>query len=117
MSAYKNSQRQVLAGCCLIILDIYLIIRNRTGIAQDKLGVMIGMDESCSSARMSRYETGIHEPPIAIAGKIAHALNLPLLYFYCDGEQLAEILLYYATFNARKKAELLDFAKKSSQSD
>ena len=71
--------RQVMAGCCLIILDIYLIIRNRTGIAQDKLGVMIGMDESCSSARMSRYETGIHEPPIAIAGKIAHALNLPLM--------------------------------------
>jgi len=37
--------------------------RLRAGIAQDKLGVMIGLDEGCSSARMSRYETGVHEPP------------------------------------------------------
>lgn len=91
--------------------------RNRTGITQDKLGVIIGRDESCSSAGMSRYETGIHEPPIAIAEKIAHALNLPLPYFYCDDEQLAAILRYYATFNVRNKAEILDFAKEISQSD
>jgi transcriptional regulator with XRE-family HTH domain len=36
----------------------------RIGIAQDKLGVVIGIDESFSIARISRYETGIHEPPI-----------------------------------------------------
>jgi transcriptional regulator with XRE-family HTH domain len=66
---------------------------------------------------MSRYETGIHEPPIAIAEKIANALNVPLPYFYCDDEQLAEILLHYAAFNARKKTAILDFAKEISQSD
>jgi transcriptional regulator with XRE-family HTH domain len=42
------------------------------------LGVLIGMDESSSSARISRYETGIHEPPIATADKIANALKVPL---------------------------------------
>jgi transcriptional regulator with XRE-family HTH domain len=30
--------------------------RESLGIAQDKLGVMIGLDEGCASARMSRYE-------------------------------------------------------------
>ncbi len=55
--------------------------RKRMGIAQDKLGVAIGMDESCSSARISRYETGTHEPPIATVEKIAIALNVPLPYF------------------------------------
>jgi transcriptional regulator with XRE-family HTH domain len=38
--------------------------RIRVGIPQDKLGVLIGMDEGCSSARISRYETGVHEPKI-----------------------------------------------------
>jgi transcriptional regulator with XRE-family HTH domain len=32
--------------------------RELAGIPQDKLGVMIGLDESSSSARISRYETG-----------------------------------------------------------
>ena len=32
--------------------------RERLGLPQDKLGVMIGLDEGCSSARISRYETG-----------------------------------------------------------
>ena len=41
--------------------------RERLGIPQDRLGVLIGIDEGSASARMSRYETGVHEPPVAIA--------------------------------------------------
>jgi transcriptional regulator with XRE-family HTH domain len=37
------------------------------GLPQDKLGVLIGIDERSSSARMSRYENGVHEPPIQVA--------------------------------------------------
>ena len=55
--------------------------RVRAGIAQDKLGVMIGMDEGSSSARMSRYETGTHEPPFSIAERLASALNVPAACF------------------------------------
>ena len=33
--------------------------RLRAGIAQDRLGVLIGLDEGSSSARMSRYEIGV----------------------------------------------------------
>jgi transcriptional regulator with XRE-family HTH domain len=51
--------------------------RLQFGIAQDKLGVMIGLDESCSSARMSRYENGVHEPSFKTIEKIASALKLP----------------------------------------
>ena len=83
--------------------------RNRFGIPQDKLGVMIGMDESCSSARISRYETGIHEPKIATVEKLANALSVPLAYFYCKDDCLAEILFCYAAFNDNQKIQLLSY--------
>lgn len=66
--------------------------RNRAGIPQDKLGVMIGMDEGSSSARISRYETGTHEPPFATAEKLAAMLGVPAAYFYCDDDRLADFL-------------------------
>lgn len=60
---------------------------------QDKLGVEIGLDESSSSARISRYETGKHEAPYATAQKLAKALGIPVAYLYCDDDRLAELIL------------------------
>lgn len=90
-------------------------VRLRTGIAQDKLGVAIGLDESSSSARMSRYETGIHEPSIATVKKIAEVLFVPVPYFFCDDDRLAEILIQYATFDDNKKDELLMLVKRMGE--
>lgn len=67
--------------------------RELAGIPQDKLGVLIGLDESSSSARISRYETGIHEPPVKTAKQLATVLKVPLAFLYCDDEVLAKILL------------------------
>ncbi|MEY4592921.1 MAG: hypothetical protein RIR18_1816 [Pseudomonadota bacterium] len=67
--------------------------RERAGLPQDRLGVMIGLDEFCSSARISRYETGTHEPPFAVAESLAAALSVPAAYFYCADEQMANIVL------------------------
>jgi transcriptional regulator with XRE-family HTH domain len=84
--------------------------RNRAGIAQDKLGVVIGMDEGSSSARISRYETGTHEPPFATAEKLAAALGVPAAYFYCDDDRLAEFLIRYTALEEQQKAQLLMLA-------
>lgn len=81
--------------------------RNRVGIPQDKLGVVIGMDESSSSARISRYETGIHEPPFATAINLAAALKVPVAYFYCDDDRLADLLVRYASLKKSQKEQLL----------
>lgn len=67
--------------------------RLRAGLAQDRLGVLIGLDEGCSSARISRYETGIHEPPFEIAKSLAAVLGVPVAYFYCPEDELAEVIL------------------------
>lgn len=81
--------------------------RERLGIPQDKLGVQIGLDESSSSARISRYEAGIHEPQIRTARLLAQALNVPLAYLYCDDEVLAAILLKVHAMSAADRKRVL----------
>jgi len=69
--------------------------RLRADIPQDKLGVKIGLDEGTASARISRYETGVHEPQFGIAVKIANVLRLPAAYFYCEDDELANLILLW----------------------
>ena len=54
--------------------------REELGWSQEKVGVLIGIDESSSRARISRYELGTHEPPVKTARLMADALNVPLAY-------------------------------------
>lgn len=67
--------------------------REELGLSQEKVGVLIGLDESSSRARISRYELGVHEPPVETARLIAEALRVPLPYLYCDDDDVASLLL------------------------
>lgn len=68
--------------------------------SQEKVGVLIGIDESSSRARISRYELGTHEPPVKTARQIAEVLGVPLAYLYCEDDQLAELLLGLCKLNS-----------------
>ncbi|EKS9884136.1 helix-turn-helix transcriptional regulator [Burkholderia pyrrocinia] len=89
------------------------VARRLAGIPQDQLGVEIGLDEGTASARMSRYETGVHEPPFSIAVKLAQALKVPAAYFYCDDEELASFVLAWGRLSKseRKRIKPLIMAK------
>ncbi len=80
--------------------------RRRVGIPQDVLGVDIGLDETTASARISRYESGVHEPPFAIAQKLAKVLKVPTAYLYCDNDELADFLLTWPYLNRADKKEI-----------
>ena len=67
--------------------------REALGWAQEKVGVLIGIDESSSRARISRYELGTHEPPVKTARLLAQALGVSLTYLYCDDDGVAALLL------------------------
>lgn len=67
--------------------------REELGWSQEKVGVFIGIDESSSRARISRYELGVHEPPVATARLIAEALKVPLAYLFCEDDRMASLLL------------------------
>ena len=67
--------------------------RKLLDLSQEALGVLIGLDESCSRTRISRYETGVHEPSLATAQMLADALKVPLAYLYCKRNSLADLIL------------------------
>jgi transcriptional regulator with XRE-family HTH domain len=66
--------------------------REELGWSQEKVGVLIGIDESSSRARISRYELGVHEPAVATARQIADALGVSLAYLYCEDDAVAQLL-------------------------
>lgn len=68
-------------------------LREELGWSQEKIGVAIGIDESSSRARISRYELGVHEPPLPTARLIADTLGVPLAYMYCEDDKVAALLL------------------------
>lgn len=69
------------------------LLRDELGWSQEKVGVEIGIDESSSRARISRYEQGVHEPAVRTARLIAGALGAPLAYLYCEDDKIAALLL------------------------
>ena len=86
-------------------------LREQLGWSQEKVGVAIGIDESSSRARISRYELGVHEPPVPTARLVAYALGVPLAYLYCEDDKVAALLLALNQLKPaardRKVAELL----------
>ena len=78
-------------------------LREERGWSQERVGVAIGIDESSSRARISRYELGVHEPPLPTAKLIAEALGVPLMYLYCEDDALAELLLALHGLDSKKR--------------
>lgn len=85
--------------------------RLRADLPQDRLGALAGLEESSSSARISRYESGIHEPPVRFAEALAKVLGVSAAFFYCADDRLAEIILIYADMSETKRRTLRDAAR------
>ncbi|WP_371127588.1 helix-turn-helix domain-containing protein [Variovorax sp. YR266] len=86
------------------------LARLATGLPQDKLGVKAGLDEGTASARISRYESGIHEPNVSFANRLADELGVPVAYFYAADDELAKLILWFGQLNMKQRKLLLDFA-------
>lgn len=73
--------------------------------------VFAGIDPFAASARLNRYEKGVHDPDPGISQRIAAALNVPNALLYAEEDDLAEMIELYGKLNAKQKQELLAFAK------
>ena len=71
--------------------------------SQERVGVAIGLDESSARARISRYELGVHEPAMKTVRLIAEALDVPLIYLYCEDDGIAALLLALHRLNAGQR--------------
>ncbi|MRI34286.1 XRE family transcriptional regulator [Endozoicomonas sp. OPT23] len=83
--------------------------RKAKGISQKNLGILAGIDEFSASARMNHYEKGKHFPDFDTLERIAKILDVPVPYFYCKDDQLAELLVQYGRMPSEKKKKLLTF--------
>jgi len=88
--------------------------RLRADLPQDRLGVLAGLEESSSSARISRYEGAVHEPPAKFAKQLARVLGVPVAFLYCDDDRLADIMLSYSSMSEVQRQELLNISKRLS---
>ena len=81
--------------------------RKKAGVSQKMLGIMAGIDEFSSSARMNQYEKGKHAPDYAMVKRLAAVLNVPTSYFFEENDEIADLLmLYYRLSDAEKKQVL-----------
>lgn len=85
--------------------------RTRAGLSQERLGVLAGIDEMSSSARMNQYERGKHEPDFSMVERIAKALNVPESYFYSKDDDAAWLEVAFFRMPPAHREELIALAR------
>ena len=83
--------------------------RTNAEFSQKKLGIKAGMDEFSASARMNQYETEKHLPDYGTIKRIAEVLNLPAAYFFCEEDDLAEIIDLWSKSSLDTRKEIIHF--------
>lgn len=70
--------------------------RLAAGLSQKMLGIEAGIDAFVASARINRYELGIHKPDLLTVRKLAQVLRVPVAFFYADtDDEIAELLFKF----------------------
>ncbi len=87
--------------------------RQAADMTQTELGRLLGLeDQNTAAPRVSRYETGKHEPDQETMARIAEALGLPVAYFHAVDDILAEVILLVAKMPKKDQEEILDLLRK-----
>lgn len=83
--------------------------REACGLSQKQLGIAAGLDPFVASARINRYETGMHEPNSWTATQLAKALGMSAAYFYAEDDRLAKMI---EVFHRLPKREQIAWTRK-----
>ncbi|MCF7512718.1 helix-turn-helix domain-containing protein [Pseudoalteromonas sp. L23] len=81
--------------------------RKAAGYTQQQLGIALGMEPNTASARMNQYEKGKHAPDFTTMKRIADELGVPVAYFYCEDNTLAELIRALGKLTEEEQKELL----------
>lgn len=80
-----------------------LTARKAAKLTQERLGVLVGIDESTARSRISHYEHGTYRPDFNTACRLARVLDVPTGYLYTPEDDIAVELL--AIWQRRKSHE------------
>jgi transcriptional regulator with XRE-family HTH domain len=85
--------------------------RKQAKLSQERLGILAGIDEMSSSARMNQYERGKHEPDFSMVERIAKVLNVPESYFYAKDDNSAALQIAFHRASSDQKNAILTALK------
>ncbi|MBA5686724.1 helix-turn-helix domain-containing protein [Rugamonas apoptosis] len=85
--------------------------RCRAGLSQERLGVLAGIDEMSSSARMNQYEKAKHEPDFSMVERIAKVLDVPESYFYAKDDEAAWLIVEFHRMMPANRMKMVEVAK------
>lgn len=69
-----------------------------------------------ASARINRYERGIHQPDATTVQRLADALDVPAAYLFATDERLARMILAFEALPVKAQKELLaDLERRSTR--
>lgn len=80
--------------------------RLAAGLSQKRLGELIDLDGTTASARINRYELGVHRPDLLTVERLARALDVSMAYLYADSEALADLLVRLHRAPAKVRSEV-----------
>ena len=89
--------------------------RKAAGYTQQRIGIALGMEPNTASARMNQYEKGKHSPDYTTMKRIADELSVPVAYFYCEEDVLAELILELGKLNKSELEQKLKDLKSSEK--
>lgn len=81
------------------------------GLSQERLGVMAGVDEMSSSARMNQYERGKHQPDFSMVERVALILSVPESYFFAKNDDAAWLQVVFHRMSDAEREKVVSFVR------
>ncbi|MYL24305.1 helix-turn-helix domain-containing protein [Halomonas alkaliantarctica] len=85
--------------------------RLAAGMTQRQLGEYLGMEPNLASARMTQYEKGQHAPNFLMLKQLSEALDVPIPYFFCEDDTVAELIIELDKLDSEERQKLLQQLK------
>lgn len=76
-------------------------------IPQRQLGLRVGFELTVASSRMNQYEKGKRVPDFGTLEKIAEELGVPVAYFFCSSDKMAELVKFFGNMPEPEQEKLL----------
>lgn len=87
-------------------------LRQAQGISQTDLGVRMGLPPDVASARINRYEQGVHVPDLDTLDAMAKELGVPLPALFAEGA-MAELITAFARLPDEAQEKVLATVRRS----
>ena len=81
--------------------------REALELTQQELGERLGFEHRSASSRMTHYEKGRHTPDYQTLERLSEELGVPVAYFFCESDVMAELVCQLDELDEEEQKKLL----------